>query len=405
MRILMIADFYWPYLGGVEQHVRTLSHALVELGHDVAVLTQKTGDLKEVEVENGVKIFRINTLMGRFSSLYSYENRPWAPPFFDPVATPATRKVMEEFQPDIVHGHDWLARSYIPLKNRFKAKFILSLHYYTISCAKKNLMFEGAPCSGPSFSKCLSCSSENYGAIKGPLVTVSNWMMAGVEKNRADQIISVTDFTAVGNGLSQESEPYSVIPNFINPDQSIDVSEWVDQLPEGPFIQYVGDFRRAKGFHILLEAYDLLNDPPPLVCIGKPWPDEQFDFPENIHQFHRWPNAAVMAAWERSVIGVAPSIWPEPFGIVVIEALVSGTPVIGSNVGGIPEIISHGEDGYLIEPNNAGELKEHLQLLIDNVSIRNQFSVKAKEKGSTYAVERVVREIESVYEQSILQPA
>lgn len=401
MRILMIADFYWPYLGGVEQHVRTLSHALVKLGHDVAVLTQKTGNLEEFEIESGVKVFRINTLMGRFSSLYSYENRPWAPPFFDPVATPATRKVMDEFQPDIVHGHDWLARSYLPLKNQFKAKFILSLHYYTISCAKKTLMYNDMPCTGPSMMKCIGCASENYGKLKGPAVTVSNWLMASREKKKVDQIISVTDFTAIGNGLTQAEDRYAVIPNFINPDLSTDVSEWVNQLPEGPFILYVGDFRRAKGFHILLEAYDSLEDPPPLVCIGKPWSDEPFDFPENVHQFHRWPNAAVMAAWERSVIGVAPSIWPEPFGIVVIEALASGTPVIGSNVGGIPEIISHGEDGYLIQSNNAGELKEHMQLLIENEDLRSEFAANARKKGSMYAVDRVVSEIEQVYAQSI----
>ena len=50
---------------------------------------------------------------------------------------------------EIVHGHDWLARSFLPLKAWSGAKLAMSLHYYTIACAKKSLMYHNAPCSGP----------------------------------------------------------------------------------------------------------------------------------------------------------------------------------------------------------------------------------------------------------------
>jgi hypothetical protein len=70
MHILMITDFYHPFLGGVEQHVRTLSHALVAQGHQVAVATLQQGMLESESMDDGVKVYRVKATTSRMSRLF-----------------------------------------------------------------------------------------------------------------------------------------------------------------------------------------------------------------------------------------------------------------------------------------------------------------------------------------------
>jgi glycosyltransferase involved in cell wall biosynthesis len=345
----MITDFYWPFLGGVEQHVRTLSHTLAALGHQVAVATLWNKGLAAEEDDAGVTIYRLRSSTQRATWLHREQKRPWAPPFPDPEITLGLRRIVQHEQPQIVHGHDWLARSFLPLKGWSKAKVVMSLHYYTISCAKKNLMFDDAPCTGPAFAKCLRCGADHYGAAKGMATVLANWGLSAVERRAVDMFISVSQATAQGNQLPQSRRPQQVIPNFLPPAGNVpetaqtDLTGYVAQLPQGEFMLFVGDLRPVKGLDVLLTAYAALHNAPPLVLIGKVWPETPADLPPNLIVLREWPNYAVMEAWRRATIALVPSIWAEPFGIVVIEAMAGGTPVIASKIGGIPEIVVDGE--------------------------------------------------------------
>lgn len=408
MRILMVTDFYWPFLGGVEQHVRTLSHALHQRGHHVAVATLWNEGLAKEEMDSGVQVYRLPSTTQRSDWLYRERKRPWAPPFPDPEITLGLRRIIRREQPDIVHGHDWLARSFLPLKGWSKAKFVVSLHYYTRSCAKKNLMFGGnaveQPCSGPGFTKCLRCAARHYGAVKGSIATLSNWGANAWEGAAADMFVSVTEATAAGNQLTSTALPQVVIPNFLPPalhngpaQESLDA--YVTQLPKEAFMLFVGDLRPMKGLDVLLRAYATLQDAPPLVLIGKVWPDTPTELPPNTYVFHNWPNTAVMEAWRRSIIGLVPSIWAEPFGIVVIEAMAGGSPVIASRVGGIPEIVVNGESGILVPPGDAEALAAAMQQLICDEPLRQRMAAAAKKRAAEYEAAAVVPRIEALYQQ------
>src|SRR5262245_17787623 len=109
MRILMVTDFYWPHVGGVEQHVRTLAHALAVRGHAITVATLRTDDLRARDVDGPVDVFRLRAATQRLSGLHS-QPRPWAPPVPDPRAARELRRIVDDVRPDVIHGHDWLAR-------------------------------------------------------------------------------------------------------------------------------------------------------------------------------------------------------------------------------------------------------------------------------------------------------
>jgi glycosyltransferase involved in cell wall biosynthesis len=312
---------------------------------------------------------------------------------------------VEKEQPQIVHGHDWLARSYLPLKGGSAAKFVMSLHYYTISCAKKNLMFNDAPCSGPAFTKCLRCGADHYGAAKGAATVSANWGMSAVERRAVDMFISVSQATADGNQLPQSGRPQQVIPNFLPPNSNAptlsptELESYVTQLPQGEFMLFVGDLRPVKGLDVLLSAYVGLPDAPPLVLIGKVWPETPANLPPNVTVLREWPNVAVMEAWRRATIALVPSIWAEPFGIVVIEAMAGGTPVIGSRIGGIPEIVVDGESGLLVPPSDPVALRSAMQRLLQDPELRQRMGCAAKERAADFAAHAVVPRIEAIYQQ------
>ncbi len=403
MRILMVTDFYPPATGGVEHHVHSLSHALARRGHHVTVATLRRPGAPPEEWDGGVLVRRIPATTQRIQRLYSTD-RLWAPPVPDPESVSGLRSIVKEARPEIVHGHDWLARSFLPLKRWSKAALIVSLHYYGLTCAKKSLLYRQHPCSGPAARKCLGCAANHYGYVKGPAVAAGSWIGGRAERALVDRFITVSEAVAIGNGLAHHRQPVDIIPNFVAehdmPSKQPD-DAFLRQLPEGDFVLFAGDLRHAKGLAVLLEAYSGLPDPPPLVLIGKTWPETPRAFPPGVLTLGEWPRSAVFAAWSRCLFGVVPSVWPEPFGIVLIEAMVCGKPVIASRIGGIPEVVVDGETGLLVPPGDSAALREAMFHLLAHPDLRARMGKAGLERSVAYCEASVVPRIERVYEAAI----
>ncbi len=394
----MVTDFYPPVIGGVEVLVWHLARELSGRGHDVAVATIRSADLPALEERDGVRIHRLCLTSQRAASLYSRAQRPWAPPVPDPEALRALRRIVALERPDIVHGHDWLARSFIPIKRRSHARLVMSLHYYTLSCAKKSLMYRGSPCSGPGLTKCLGCGTRHYG-LKGPPIVLGNFAFAASERAAVDMFLPVSKATARGNGLVGRDLPFEVMPNFV-PDPtgpSAETEGYVAQLPDEDFFLFVGDLRNAKGLPVLLEAYASMQDGPRLVLIGKATPETPTRLPPGAVMFQDWPNSAVLVAHERGLATIVPSIWPEPFAMVILEAMVAGRPVIGSAIGGIPEAITHGENGLIVPPGDVAGLRRAMERLCVDATLRDRLARNAAARRDNYRPHTVVPRFERVY--------
>ena len=402
----MIADFFHPYVGGVEQHVRNLSQALARRGHNVLVATLTHPDRPGWEIDNSVRVVRIQGLAQRGRFLHQHAHRPWAPPVPDPLVSRALDRIVRRFRPDIVHGHDWLARSYLPVRPFHPARFILTLHYYTTSCAKKTLMRNEMPCDGPEPGKCFSCVTDHYGAVKGPALLGLHRGTTILERGLVDHLIAVSQATARGNRIS-DGPDLSIIPNMLSGSQEecLEIKSYAERLPNEPFLLYVGDFRRDKGLDVLLSAYTRLHDAPPLVLIGKTWNASPSSLPPGVVELGEWPHAAVQAAWRACGIAIVPSVWAEPFGLVVIEAMRAGKPVVASRVGGIPEIIDHGETGWLVEPDDPEELASAISHLLLDDHLASRLGTNAREASYAYDESCVVGRIEDLYQSLITRSA
>jgi glycosyltransferase involved in cell wall biosynthesis len=406
----MLSQFYPPIIGGEETHVSTLSRALAARGHHVCVVTLWNEGLPKFELDQGVRVYRIRGTLQRAEWIFKEAERRHVPPFPDPELVEQLRRVILIERPEIVHSHNWLGRSFLPLKAWSKARFVVSLHDYNLRCAKKSLLYHESTCSGPGFIKCLNCAGKHYGKVKGFVTTLSNWVMSAGERALVDMFIPVSQATATGNGLVNSGRPYCVIPNFLTelpavPGDRERFETYLAQLPQEPFLLYVGDLRRFKGIKVLLKAYESLNDPPPLVLIGRTCEDTPAELPGNVFNLGRWPHGAVMEAWKRSLLGLLPSIGPETFGIAALEAMSMGRPVIAARSGGLAEVVADGKTGLLVPPGDAVALGESIEYLVKHSEIREQMGQAAREHAFQFSTDLIVPRIEQVYRKLLSRQA
>ncbi|GAC1430177.1 MAG: hypothetical protein PVS3B3_03560 [Ktedonobacteraceae bacterium] len=383
--------------------MRTLSITLAARGHDVAVVTMRHKHQAKIEIDQGVRVYRIHASIQRLPWLFSDSGRQYTPPFPDPEMTLELRHIILREKPHIVHAHNWLVRSFLPLKEWSGARLIVTLHDYNLVCATDALMYHDAPCDGPSITKCLGCAARHYGIVKGIPTVLSNWIMGLAEQRVVDRFLAVSQAVAVGNGLVDSKLPFQVIPNFLPDSVSLpqrDSTAYLAQLPSEDYILFVGALGRAKGVDVLLQAYSGLRDAPPLVLIGYQTPDWSLlasKCSHNIFALKNWPHDAVMQAWRRSLIAVAPSVWPEPCSTVVMEAMLLGRPVIATRIGGMTDLVADGETGFLVKPGDVAALQYAIEQLLEHASLRKEMGLAAQRKVVDFQVSTVIPHIERVY--------
>ena len=166
----MLAQSFAPIVGGEERVVEGLSRELVARGHQVSIATlQQPGDVTPEEVA-GAQVHTLRSTSYRITRSTQDAERRHAPPAPDPETVLDLQRVLRRERPQIVHAHNWIVHSYLPLAREAHSALALSLHDYGLICATKRLRRHDHLCSGPAPVKCQLCASQHYGPTKG-LVT------------------------------------------------------------------------------------------------------------------------------------------------------------------------------------------------------------------------------------------
>jgi len=161
----------------------------------------------------------------------------------------------------------------------------------------------------------------------------------------------------------------------------------------GDYVLYVGRIEPNKGVRVLIEAFSLLDGARPtrLVVAGYSVWDEEEKLRAEVEkrglrnvEFVGWKNGEELAQLYRSArFVVAPTLWYENLPNVVLEAMCYGKPVVGSDLGGVTEVIDDGRDGLLFEPGNSEELRSKMEQLIDDDSLVRKLGMAARKKMET----------------------
>ncbi|WP_043476848.1 glycogen synthase [Streptomyces collinus] len=188
--------------------------------------------------------------------------------------------------------------------------------------------------------------------------------------------------------------------------------------PARPFVLFVGRITRQKGVpHLLRAVRDIDPGAQVVLCAGAPdTPEIDREFRELYEELSRvragvsWipqmlPRADVIQLLTRAAVFVCPSVY-EPLGIVNLEAMACGTPVVASRVGGIPEVVADGRTGLLVDVDDAFEA--NLARALDTVLGDPEAARRMGEAGRVRAVEEfgweaVARRTAGLYEEILKQ--
>jgi glycosyltransferase involved in cell wall biosynthesis len=300
----------------------------------------------------------------------------------------------------VVHAHDWLIHSYLPLDRRSSPGLLLSMHDYGLTCATKRFMHMGTSlCSGPGPVKCVRCAHHVYkSAAKGWPAALGTRMSERRVRRHVDVFLPVStavrDLCRLG-----PDDVHRVIPNFVTGESPrLGDEPDLSELPKEPFVLYFGDVSEEKGVHHLIAAYRELEAAPPLVLIGRRFPG-QIEDTAGALALGRMPHRLVLEALRRSLFTVAPSIWSDPFPLVALEAAAAGKPTIASRIGGLQDSVVDGETGILVPPGDRPALVQAMRRLIDDVELRDRMgAAAASRQAKLFTPDTVVPQYEDAYE-------
>ena len=386
MKVLLVNKFLYPK-GGSETYIFKLGDVLKKHGHTVeyfglvneknTVTNSADSYVSDMDFSEGT----LKNLKAPFRIIYSTEARR------------KIRKVLEKFNPDVVHLNNiqfHLTPSIIletenyRKKHNSDLKIIYTAHDYQLVCPSHGLFDSEIniceKCLDGNYLNCLKTKCVKNSRSKSFLATADAyfWKYSSAYKY-IDKIICPSEFLKSKLDTQERFSAKTVtLHNFFD-------AEPVTQTEKEDYILEFGHLSKDKGTLTLLEAVKKL-------------PELRFvfaGFGSAVEQIKNVPNAEYVGfktgeelktLISKARMSVCPSEWYENCPFSVIESQIYGTPVVGSRLGGIPELIKEGETGLLFESGNAEDLTEKIKQIINNNEkfIRNCENVSFETSESYY---------------------
>lgn len=388
MKILMLTWEYPPrVVGGISKVVYDLSHKMVKEGNEVTVITYKEGDnVKYYENDKGVEVYRVDNYMIRPNNFID-----WIMQLNFNMITKANEIINKNGKFDVIHAHDWLvAYSAKSIKESYNIPLISTIHA-TESGRNSGIHDETQRYINDSEWMLTYESSE--------VIVNSNYM-----KNEVQRLF----------GLPYDK--INVIPNGVNLQLFSNVNIDYDfrrqyAMDNEKIILYVGRLVYEKGIQNLIAAMpkvlDRYHDSKLIICGRGGMIDElreqvKYLGIENKVYFAGYCDSKKMQKMYKCAdVAVFPSTY-EPFGIVAIESMLSGTPTIVSDVGGLNEIIEHGVTGMKSYAGNANSIADSvLSLLFDPKLCANISQNAIKKVRENYNWSKITDSTYYVYQLAI----
>ena len=397
MKICLITALYNPYVvGGAEIYVERITSELAKNNEVTVITTKPYHGLKSlkpsVELKGNIKIYRFYP----FNIYYGYhaQKKPiWIKPIWhlidiwNPHTYFVVKKILEKEKPNIIHTHNLeiLSTSALSAINSLKIPHMHTVHDYLLLNRYADLL------RGGEVIKEFNIIDKIYMKIMKRL------------SNSMDIVLAPSQFVLkmhIENGYFTNSECIKLSLGIELGDKKAEKN--YDILD----ILYVGGLSRHKGVHILITSLkNLKGENIKLHIIGKGKDEDEFkkmagSDPRIV--FHGFKTGdELMGFYKKANVVVVPSLCYDNSPMVIYESLMNGTPVIGSRIGGIPELIEEGYNGFLFEAGSVDELKEILENLVKNPSELKRLEEGAFESVKKYEMDEHIKKLEGIYKECL----
>ncbi|HEY1332296.1 MAG TPA: glycosyltransferase family 4 protein [Actinomycetota bacterium] len=360
MRVALACPYAWDSPGGVQTHVRGLAARLRERGHETLVLAPGRSPAEDPGVVVVARPIAIPF------------NGSVAPIGPNPRSRPRIAHALEAFRPDVVHVHEPFAPSCSMFAAQVSpAPVVATFHAY---------------------------------ADRSALLRLATPLLRRVW-DRLTVRLAVSN-AAASFVRTRFSDGLRIVPNGVAVERFQGVAP--ARVPPGKHLLFVNRLERRKGFAFAVETFERLARELPdvyLLVVG--------DGPERgvvdrvddaararLLMFGAVSNAELPPYYAAGDVFLAPAIGNESFGIVLVEAMAAGLPVVGSDIPGYREVVRDNVEGLLTEPGNVRGLVAAARKLFEDRPLAGAIREAALKRARRFSWATVVDEVEAAYREA-----
>jgi spore coat protein SA len=370
--------------GAIERWIRDATIKLAGRGHVVDVIARDHGDGLTERVIDGVRYHFVRIppaidsgrLAGLFKGLWYYA---------------AARRIIARLNPDIVHHHSRPAGLWLTMRSGAAPRHVISLHSMDYGWGFGHRAWDrGLFRHGLARAARILCVSkfihrhtvERYPSIAGHATTVYNGV-DGAQFRPNPKAAGKSERLVVYVGRVEERKGVAVLVDAFEQFVSAAAPD-VKLVIVGPHSYWDA---KPSGYYRTLADRCAAN--PRIEFRGPTYSDDE-----------------LAAVYRSATVSVVPSVFPEALGLVSLEAQASGTPVVVSDAGGLPESVAPGESGIVVEQRNAEQLGNAIAALLTDEPKRSAMAAAARPwVMSTFSWDVIAAQLEGVYRDVLLPPA
>jgi len=374
MRVLIINKFLFTN-GGSETYIFKLGSQLQVMGHEVQYFGM---DHDRRIVGNRVNAYTSNmnfhtssifsSLSYAIKTIYSHEARR------------KIRQVLDDFQPDVCHLNNFnyqLTPSIIVEICKWrkqtgrKCRIVFTAHDYQLVCPNHMCYNQGKQencekCLGGHYLNCVK-NRCIHGSLAKSIIGTCEAMYWKARKiyRKIDLTICCSEFLKTKLDTNPDLVGRTIaMHNFVEPVEQKEVEK-------KDYVLYFGRYSHEKGIDLLIEACKQLPQIPFIFAGSGPMEDRLEEVP-NITNVGFQKGEALEKLIREARFSICPSVCYENCPFSVMESQMLGTPVLGANIGGVPELIQCGKTGELFEHGNVEQLKDKIHFMYDNPTVLHQ---------------------------------
>lgn len=401
MKILQINKYLWAK-GGADRYVLELSDLLTARGHEVIPFAMQD-ERNRPSVYSKYFVSPVDT---EHVQLNRTGAKTFSRGFLSREAAQKMRALIRATHPDVAHVHNIYAQispSVLDVLHQEKIPIVMTVHDYHLIMPNymywANGKMQDFSHRSLAWLTMTKFHKDSYAASFAQALAFKFHRWRHSYDYAVKQFIFPSQFVRdeyVRHGLSKDRSV--IVPLFT------DLLKYPPQYQDKGYILYFGRLVEEKGVHVLLKAMEGMPGVPcKIVGTG---PEEAY-----LHiQGDRMPNVTFegyqsgqtlwdLVAGARAVI--VPSLFPETFGLVAIEAMALGKPVVASQIGALPELVVDRHTGFLIPPRDVHALREAIMRLAEDPVLATQFGRAGRARAERdYGVEKHYKNILGVYEKA-----